>query len=120
MREYSNLGEWIKDKHKTQAAFAEKMGVRQGRVSRWMSGEDGISPEYQEKIRKLGYKGPWPERQAQEAAAPAGATYVTREELAELRGAVRAHIEQWERGQEKVLRRLEALARKLGLPAEDV
>jgi hypothetical protein len=115
----SILGDWIKEKWKTQAAIGVKLGVAQGRVSKWVLGTEGISEDYQARFRKLGYTGPWPREEAQEAQAGGQPTYVTREELAELRGAVRAHIEQWERGQEKVLRRLEALARKLGLPAED-
>lgn len=112
MREYLDLGEWIRDKYKTQASFAEKMGVRQGRVSRWMSGEDGVSEEYQEKIRKLGYKGPWPERRAQDLAS-AGGPFATASDLAEVRGALKAHVEYWREGEGKVLLRLEELARRI-------
>jgi transcriptional regulator with XRE-family HTH domain len=116
----TSLRKWREGKGWTQADIAGKIGEPRPTYQKMESGEGPIWPEMQAKIRKVGYTGPWPREEAQEAAAPAGANYVTREELAELRGAVRAHIEQWERGQEKVLRRLEALARKLGLPAEDV
>jgi hypothetical protein len=113
------LGKWIKERYGSQVAFSDKMGVHPTRVSKWLKAQDGISSDYQAAIRKLGYVGPWPAEEAQDQAAGGPAPYVTREELAELRGALRAHIEQWERGQEKVLRRLEALARKLSLPEED-
>jgi hypothetical protein len=113
MRAYFNLGEWIRDKWKTQAVFAEKMGVAQGRVSKWLTAAEGISPDYQAKIRKLGYQGPWPQEEAKETPAAAGSPYVTASELAELRGAVKAHVEYWREGEGKVLLRLEELARKI-------
>lgn len=108
-----SLGKWIREKWKTQIAFSEKLGVHQARVSKWLSGIDGISDEYQEKIRKMGYKGPWPQEEAKEVSAPAGGPYATASDLAELKGAVRAHVEQWERGQEKVLQRLEDALRRI-------
>ena len=86
------LGDWIRSKWGTQLAFAEKMGIHQGRVSRWLKGQDGISSEYQAAIRKLGYTGPWPTQEAQDAQAGGPAAYVTREELAEVKGALGAEM----------------------------
>jgi hypothetical protein len=63
----SKLGEWIKVKWKTQGAFGDKLGVAQGRVSKWVLGTEGITEDYQARIRKLGYTGPWPREEAQEA-----------------------------------------------------
>lgn len=109
MREYSNLGKWIREKFQTQAVFGEKIGVRQGRVSKWVLGQEGISPEYQKAIRKLGYTGPWPAEEAQDAAAGGPASYVTREEFAELRGALGARID----GLERALERMGEIVRDL-------
>jgi len=102
MHEYSNLGDWVTGKWKTQSALAEKLGVRQGQISRWISGENEISDGYQEKIRKLGYKGPWPEKKAQEPAASAGGPYVTE-------AAFEVWRKYWREGEEGVLKRLAAL-----------
>jgi transcriptional regulator with XRE-family HTH domain len=102
MHEYLNLGDWITGKWKTQVAFAEKMGVRQSQISRWISGTNEISEEYQEKIRKLGYKGPWPERKAQEAPPPAGGSYVTE-------AAFEVWRKYWREGEEGILKRLTTL-----------
>jgi transcriptional regulator with XRE-family HTH domain len=82
-----NLGEWIIGKYKTQAAFAEKLNVRQGQVSRWISGANEVSEGYRREIRNLGYKGPWPEK-----TAAKGENLVTREEFAEEKGALRAEV----------------------------
>lgn len=92
MLEDYELGKWIRVKWKTQIAFADKLGVHQGRVSRWLKGQDGISADYQAAIRKLGYTGPWPQAEAQDAAAGGPAPYVTREEFAESKGAMKAEI----------------------------
>lgn len=83
------LGKWISGKWKTQVAFSEKLGVHQGRVSRWLNGQDGISAEYQAAIRKLGYTGPWPQEEAQDAAAGGPALYVTREEFEDVPGRLK-------------------------------
>ena len=102
MTRLSNLGKWIKGKYRSQAAFAQKLGVDPTRLSRWLNLADGISDEYQAKIRKLGYSGPWPDEESQEAPAPAGGPYVTEKDFAEWRGY-------WRGGMEGVLERLKAL-----------
>jgi transcriptional regulator with XRE-family HTH domain len=107
------LGKWIRERHKSQAAFAKKLGVDPTRLSRWLNLSDGISADYQAAIRKLGYTGPWPAEEAEDAAAGGPAPYVTREELAELRGALKAHVEYWRTGEGKVLQRLEELAQRI-------
>lgn len=56
----TNLGDWIKAKFVRKSNFAEKVGADPTLVSRWLGGK-GISDEYQAKIRKLGYLGPFPE-----------------------------------------------------------
>lgn len=96
-----NLGKWIKEEWGSQVAFSEKLGVQQSRVSKWLSGREGISQDYQTRIRKLGYKGPWPAEEAQESPAAAGGPYVTEKDFAEWRGY-------WRAGTEGVLERLKA------------
>lgn len=108
----SALGEWIREKFRSQAKFAEKLGVDPTRLSRWMNRVDGISDDYQAKIRKLGYTGPWPREEAQEAPAPAGGPYVTEKDFAEWRGY-------WRGGMEALLKRVDDLedqVRKLRQP----
>jgi len=85
-----NLGNWIREKWGSQVAFAEKLGVQQSRVSKWLSGREGVSQDYQGKIRKLGYSGPWPREEAKEAPAPAGIEPTRSEELWKLTGRVEA------------------------------
>lgn len=108
MTQEINLGKWIRSKYGSQAQFADKIGAHATMVSRWMGGA-GISEEYQAKIRKLGYSGPWPE-DVKDSAGEA----LTREEFAEWRGY-------WKGGMEGVLARLEALedqVRKLSQPGK--
>ena len=98
MRVSSELGKWIREKYDTQAAFGDKIGVRQGRVSKWILGTEGISPEYQRAVRKLGYSGPWPVEEAQDTQAGGPAPYVTRDEFLKWTG----RIERLEEGFEKL------------------
>ena len=84
-----NLGRWIRDKYRSQAKFAEKLGVDPTRLSRWMNLSDGISDEYQAKIRKLGYTGPWPNEEAQESPALAGGPYVTEKAFEDVPGRLK-------------------------------
>lgn len=97
-----NLGEWIREKHKSQRAFAEKLGVDATRLSRWLNLSDGISEDYKAKIRKLGYTGPWPSEEAQESPAPAGGPYVTEKDFAHENGRLTGRIEVLERAFEKL------------------
>jgi len=106
MQQDSNLGKWIREKWRTQVAFAEKLGVHQGRLSKWLGGAEGISDDYQAKIRKLGYVGPWPSEEAKEASAPVGGPYVTVADFAEWRGY-------WRAGTERVLEEAEAMKKQI-------
>jgi hypothetical protein len=99
MRQVSNLGRWINEKYRSQVVFAEKVGAHPTMVSRWLSGKEGVSPDYQDKIRALKYVGPWPREEAQETPAQAGGPYVTEKDFAEWRGY-------WRAGTEGVLERL--------------
>lgn len=47
----------------TQAELAKSVGIegQQGRISKWLNGQEGISPEFRTKLREAGYTGPWPE-----------------------------------------------------------
>lgn len=96
----SSLGEWIKLKYKSQAAFADALDVQQSRVSKWLSGVEAIPEAYQDRISGLKYKGPWPREETQEATA--GGPYVTEAQFAEWRGY-------WRAGMEGVLERVKAL-----------
>lgn len=83
-----NLGKWITDTYKRKGDFAAKIGADPTLISRWMRGA-GISEEYQAKIRKLGYKGPWPAEEAQEARQPSPAAGVSRDDLVGLEREVK-------------------------------
>lgn len=99
-----NLGEWIKATYGDQGGLAEALvpPVAKNTVSSWKTGRNGIPPDYQKQIRKLGFKGLWPSQEAQESAAAPGGPYVTREELAELRGRLEGRIEVLERALERL------------------
>lgn len=71
MAQENNLGKWIRAKYKSQIRFSEKIEAHPTVISRWMGG-GGISEEYQAKIRKLGYTGPWPDEEAKEAPQAMG------------------------------------------------
>jgi transcriptional regulator with XRE-family HTH domain len=106
-----NLRDWRKSKGWDQAELAEKIGSNQKTYSAYETARlKDIPPEIQAKIRKLGYTGPWPR---QESAAAPSIGYATIEEVAELRGALKAHVEYWREGEGKVLLRLEELARRI-------
>lgn len=109
MRAYFNLGEWIREKWKTQAVFAEKLGVTQGRVSKWLTAAEGVSADYQAKIRKLGYQGPWPAEEAQEPAPPTGGPYITEKDAARELGKLEGRIETLEKRLEEALEQLRDL-----------
>lgn len=94
MQQDFELGKWIREKWKSQVAFSTKLGVNQARVSKWLSLTEGVSPDYQAKIRKMGYTGPWPREEAKEAAAPAG---VSEREIGKLEGRIEALERQLER-----------------------
>jgi transcriptional regulator with XRE-family HTH domain len=82
----SKLGDWIKSKYKSQAAFAEELGVQQSRVSKWLSGAEAIPEDFRDRIERLKYKGPWPREEAQAAPTASGAS----EEVVKLKGRVEA------------------------------
>jgi len=109
----SALGDWIRDEFKSQAAFAEKLGVQQSRVSKWLSGAEAIPETIRDRIEALKYKGPWPREERQKAPPTGEEYYVTREEFLELKTALKVHIEYWERGEEKVLQRLMDALRRI-------
>jgi hypothetical protein len=104
MTQSQTLGDWIKSAFGDQGGLAEVLDppVAKNTVSSWKTGRNGVPPEYQKQIRKLGFKGPWPREEAQEAAAAGPAPYVTREETAELKGRLEGRIEVLERALEKL------------------
>lgn len=103
----------------SQAEMGALFGVKQGVYQRWeVAPNSPKGREAAEQAREIYRKRTKKEWAGQEAPAPAGGPYATASEVAELRGALRAHVEQWERGTEKLLERLEALARKVDRLAE--
>ncbi len=61
MPKFENLETWIDVKWGSQIALGEKIGVAGNTVSQWLSGKSRIKPLIQDKLRKLGYDGPFPE-----------------------------------------------------------
>jgi hypothetical protein len=95
------LGKWIREKFRSQAKFAEKIGAHPTLISRWMGGA-GISEDYEKAIRKLGYTGLLPSEEAQDRAAGGPAPYVTREDAARDYGRLEGRIEALERAFERL------------------
>jgi transcriptional regulator with XRE-family HTH domain len=88
-----------------QEEMGKLFGVKQGVYQRWEVAEDSEASRtalekakefYQKKI-----KSPWESRKSNPIESPLQA------EIIEVRAALKAHIGYWERGEEKVLRRLE-------------
>lgn len=86
-----------------------KTQIGQPAISSWFS-KRRIPEERREQLKALGWSGPW-EWPDDEVTKPLpNDDSVSREEflreVGELRGALKAHVEYWERGEEKVLRQL--------------
>lgn len=105
MQKFENIGDWVEKTYGTQKKAAEALGTKQNVISQWVSGRSRPSREMQKLLQKKGFSGPFEK--------PAVSVPLSREDFVELRGAVKQHIEQWERGEEKVLLRLEALAQRI-------
>jgi hypothetical protein len=86
MTQSQTLGEWINSVYGDQGALADvlKPKVAKNTVSSWKTGRNGIPPEYQRQLRKLGFTGPWP-REEEPATASGGS-----EEVVKLKGRVEA------------------------------
>jgi transcriptional regulator with XRE-family HTH domain len=56
-----NLKEWRRLKGLRQEDLADQLEEPRGTYQAWESGRAAFPPEVQAKIRKLGYKGPFPE-----------------------------------------------------------
>ena len=78
-----NLREWRESKGWEQADLAAKLGKPRPTYQKMEAGTGPIRPKEQDKIRKLGYTGPWP-REVAKKAAEAGDSYITRAEFDEL------------------------------------
>jgi hypothetical protein len=118
MQTFEDFGRWVGKMGGQEGlalAYEKELGkkVSQSAISGWFKSRRIPEPRRPD-LKTLGWRGPWewPEESKVESA-PARGPYATASEVAELRGALRAHVEQWERGTEKLLERLEALARKV-------
>lgn len=79
---HENLKGWRKSKGWRQEDLADKLGEPRPTYQSWETGRTPtIPPEVQAKLRKLGYKGPWP---VDESKSAPGGDYVTRAEFDEL------------------------------------
>jgi transcriptional regulator with XRE-family HTH domain len=91
------LREWRKSKGFTQEAIAEILKINLKSYSAYETGRTEIPSDVKKRLEKAGYNGPWePENES-----------TLQTDIIELRAALTAHIGYWERGEEKVLRRLE-------------
>ena len=61
MPKFESLEDWIEKVWKDQESLGEKVGVARNTVSQWKNGKSRIKPPMREKLKKLGYDGPWPE-----------------------------------------------------------
>ncbi len=65
-----SLSEFRKSKGFSQEEMGKKLGLSQATYQSYESGRTSIPEEIKAKIKRLGYDGPWPVREAKEAAAP--------------------------------------------------
>jgi transcriptional regulator with XRE-family HTH domain len=103
---FRSLREFRKSKLMTQAQLAQKLGIIRATYQTYESNRSEVPIDVQTKLRKMLYDGPFPEIGRKAEA-------VTREDFGELKGALTAHIQHWEKGEEKVLQRLEALGQRI-------
>ena len=82
----SSLRQWRKKRGKTQAQVADELGITEPSYRSYESGANDVPEDVRGRLKSLkdGFSGPWPK---EEAKAPGG-DYITREEFAELRGAL--------------------------------
>jgi transcriptional regulator with XRE-family HTH domain len=102
-----NLKDWRKQKGWRQEDLADKLGEPRPTFQSWETGRSAIPPAIQAKLRKMGYDGPWPQEEAKTAEG------VTREEFADLKAALKAHVEYWRDGEERVLQKLMELGQRI-------
>ena len=93
-----DLKAWRKSKGWTQGAVADKIGAIQGTYGAYETGRISIPAPIQAKLRKIGYDGPMPRQEAQDAPA-AG---VSREDVATELGKLEGRIERLETAYEKL------------------
>ncbi len=103
MPKLEELEKWIRESFRTQGEAAEKIGTTQTTISKWIGGKQRISLVFQKRLRKLGFGGLLD-------LQGAGTVTATREELAELRGEMRAEIRNLRDVQEKLGEALRALS----------
>ncbi len=60
MRKLEELESWIKSEFKNQTGLATKLGLGPSRVSKWVNQDETMAEEWQEKLKAMGYTGPWP------------------------------------------------------------
>lgn len=102
MPKFETFGDFVREKFKTQTNAAKILKTGQNTISQWVTGRNRPEPEMQKVLfDKYGYDGPWESRKSNPIESPLLA------EIIEVRAALKAHIGYWERGEEKVLRRLE-------------
>ena len=70
--------------------MGKKLGLSQATYQSYESGRTSIPEEIKAKIKRLGYDGPWPVREAKEAPTPAGGPYVTEKDFGKLEGRIEA------------------------------
>lgn len=61
MPNFENFENWMKEKWGNQSALAQELGVNQNTVSSWKTGRSRVHPDFQAKLRELGYDGPFPD-----------------------------------------------------------
>lgn len=76
------LGEWIRDAFGDQGGLADalKPKVAKNTVSSWKTGRNGVPPDYEKQLRKLGFKGKLPQEMPKGTPAGLDGSFVTREE----------------------------------------
>lgn len=97
MPKFETFGDFVREKFKTQTNAAKILKTGQNTISQWVTGRNKPEPEMQKVLfDKYGYDGPWESRKSNPIESP-----------------LQAHIGYWERGEEKVLRRLEDACQRI-------
>lgn len=114
MAKFSELREIREALNLNQQEMGGLLGVKQSAYQRWETSPSSAAGRVGlEKALGIYRKRTGRDWKPQDATSAGQVPYVTREEMAELRGALKAHVEYWRNGEGKVLQRLEELAQRI-------
>lgn len=104
----------FRDSGLTQAVFGKRIGQKQNAIAQVLGGDrEPSKPMLRAIITEFDISPGYLYGESEEMRAPAKASQVSAQEIGDLKAALKAHIEYWRDGEERVLKRLAALDQRL-------